>query len=371
MIKVGSRQIDVTGLSDAMIKKVTAAAKNGGSTASRALAQQFQKQTGGPSISSKTPQTGGPGQAQGQGTQLPQTDPRYQPNADGLAWNNWESEVIPTQNVQIPKSVAAPGQYKQSSSTLAKNTSGIDKATGQIDPNRSLKTAYELERADAQKNFNMNNPGLQVDEFGNSQHIVFDPDSGATKVIKAAGGTLGSTMEAFEKSIGGYQSDFGQAVNSARDANYNYLTRNMRDDKQQEQEAAKQELANRGIPIDPSEGSLWQKTLAGIDRKYQGLTDQANNQAIMQGNETLGAQVGAQNSMLGTLTNTAQAFRQAATPYAGTNIDQSQTFQQGVNTASGADLEKYKADLAYKAAMKKPVVAAAPAPKDPGPQFNG
>jgi len=94
-------------------------------------------------------------------------------------------------------------------------------------------------------------------------------------------------------------------VNEARDAAYNYTTKNYARDKAREIEEAQQNLAERGIPIDPTPGSLWQKTLSGIDEKYQSMDDQAKNLAISQGNEILGTQGGLAN-------NAFSAFSQAA-----------------------------------------------------------
>ena len=82
---------------------------------------------------------------------------------------------------------------------------------------------------------------------------------------------------------------FGEAYNSA----YNYITQDYSNQKAQEMEAAKQELANRGIPLDPTEGSLYQKTLASIDKKYTQLDDQAKNQAFLQGGQLYGTKAGA------------------------------------------------------------------------------
>lgn len=82
---------------------------------------------------------------------------------------------------------------------------------------------------------------------------------------------------------------FGEAYNSA----YNYITQDYGTQKAQEIEAAKQELANRGIPIDPTEGSLYSKTLKAIDTKYQQLDDQAKNQAFLQGGQLYGTKAGA------------------------------------------------------------------------------
>lgn len=370
LIKVGARQIDVSGLSEAQIKKVVAASGNGGSLASRALAQQFQKGGSGKagfSDGSKLLKTGGPNatiqdpKAQmkisgGGDSSAVASDAAQQAPSDGLHNNaTWDPNVVNTANVQVPGTIGATtlsgnGQFRSAPDTLGNNKTGVGSA-GQIDANRASNSLYNLERNDARLNFNMNNPGLQVDAFGNRQDIVTDPSSGETTLVQTAGGPLSGTLNAFQNAIGGYTSNFQNAVSNAQNANYNFLTRNLATDKARELENAKQELAQRGIPIDPSQNSLWSKSIESIDRKYQDLTNQANNQAIMAGNETLGAQVGAQNSILGSLTNTAQAFKQNATPYQGGSIDQSGTLADSIKTTSGADLSKYQIDKDYAAKM--------------------
>lgn len=386
LIKVGSRQIDVTGLSDAQVQKVIGASKNGGSLASRALATQLQKQQGGKVPNIGTPKVGAPkvGTPKTGGPNIPTTGSNI--NVDGkkdhkypltpeeyakLSFNEkqaydsygvgmptnatWNPNVVRTGNVQLPGTVShlieGNTQYTGVAQKLGNTATGVSKTTGQIDPTKQSQSAYNLERDDSRLNFNMNNPGLQVDAYGNRQDIITDPKTGEVRLVQTAGAPLSGTMNAFSNAIGNYTSNFQDAVSNAQNANYNFLTRNLATDKARDLEAAKQELANRGIPLDASKESLWGKTVESIDRKYQDLTNQANNQAIMAGNETLGAQVGAQNSILGSLTNTAQAFKQNATPYQGGNIDLSGTFADSTKVASGADLAKYQTDKDYAAKM--------------------
>lgn len=90
--------------------------------------------------------------------------------------------------------------------------------------------------------------------------------------------------------------DIGKLAGQAADANYNYITRNYATQKKQEMDAAKQELAQRGIPLDPSPDSLYGRTLAQIDQKYQALDDQANNQAIVARDSSLTATTGVQKT---------------------------------------------------------------------------
>jgi len=121
--------------------------------------------------------------------------------------------------------------------------------------------------------------------------------------------------------------DLSADVTAARDAAYNYATQYNKSDKSQELENAKQELAQRGIPIDPTPGSLWSKTIEGIDRKYQSLDDQAKNQAIAQGNQILSTESGV----------------------AATASDQ---FLKAILGMSDADLKRYGINKDYQAKMQ-------------------
>lgn len=408
IIKVGARKVDVTGLTPAMQQKVIAAAKGGkGSLASRALAKEFQKQVAG-KTATKTPAdntnivtTGGPGVTNQDpvknmplpsvGTQQPAGQPEQSVQNAGprdTAQSNdyygadrgydpsaYKEGVKPTTEVkaETPNAIAGSGQYKSADLSLNDGKTGVDKS-GAINPDRAAQTIYNTEQTDAQRNFNMNNPGLQVDEFGNRQDVIYDPSSGQTKVIKSAGGPLSGTMNAFQNALGGFTTDLSGQVANAQNANYSYMTRNLDRQKQQELEASKQELAQRGIPIDPSEKSLWSQTTGNINNKYQDLYDQANQQSIMLGNQTLGAQTGAQNSTLGTLTNTAQAFRQNATPYQGGTVDSSGALQGAINTASGANIAvgqtKAEIEKAKIQAEAQKAAAKQQAENNKGPVFN-
>lgn len=392
-IQVGVRSIDVTGLNKQQQQKVIDAAKNGaGSKASEALAREFRKKVAAPqnpsikggggnqAIQDPNQQVNVNGQEPGRQTQLnnlPGQTPEQLGDDANYQPSNYNPGTPIRGDVTIPEAIGGVGQNTRGPSDITGTGSGVDNKTGAINVGKELPSLQKAEHDDVTQNFNTNNPGTQVDPFGNRQDILRDPDTGNTKIVQTAGGPLSGTMNAFQGALGSYTSNFNDAVSKAQNANYNYQTRNLQSDKAQELEAKKQELAQRGIPIDysddPNKPTLWQKSLNDVDRKYQGLTDQANNQAIMQGNETLGAQVGAQNSILGSLTNTAQAFKQAATPFVGANQDMSSVAQAGINSASGANLQKYQIDkqleAAKIAASKAGGGGGAPAPK--GPVFNG
>lgn len=120
-------------------------------------------------------------------------------------------------------------------------------------------------------------PGVTEDpNYLNKNGKIVDPNA---VVDKVASMTPGAT-------------DLAGDVKAARDAAYNYSTQYYARDKAKEVEDQKQELANRGIPLDFKEGSLYAESVGNIDRKYQGMYDQANNQAIAQGNQILGTEAG-------------------------------------------------------------------------------
>lgn len=87
--------------------------------------------------------------------------------------------------------------------------------------------------------------------------------------------------------------DLQGEIDKVRDANYGYISKDYGAQKAQEMEEKKQELAERGIPLDPSPDSLYGRSLAEIDKKYQSLDDQARNQAIIGGDATLTSRVNA------------------------------------------------------------------------------
>lgn len=83
----------------------------------------------------------------------------------------------------------------------------------------------------------------------------------------------------------------------ARDANYAYITKDYATDKSREMEETRQMLAEQGIPLDFTPGSKYAKAMESIDRKYQGLYDQAKQQSILTGDNSLSTLTGAQTNL--------------------------------------------------------------------------
>lgn len=246
-----------------------------------------------------------------------------------------------TGKIVTPKGGKAPGAVVTPTNTTSVKTKtpnlGVD-TTGQINPTVATGTINDAQNADVTKTFNMQNPGAQTDASGATQTVQRDPVTGEVKINQTGGAGYGAATTAFTNALGGLGND---GRKSAQDAVYNYQTQYDAQDKAQEIEDKKQELINKGIPEqysnDPLRPTLWQKSLSSIDRKYQGLKDQAMNQAITAGNQTYATNVGAVNTLGSTVTGQTPNF----TPYQGGQSNQSGTLLDTLKTISAADLQKY------------------------------
>lgn len=251
-----------------------------------------------------------------------QADAKYGTKAAALA-DSFRKQTTKT----TPTNAATPGAPSL----------GINDKTGAINSTTATGTVMNAAAEDTSKNFAMNNPGTQTDVLGNRQDITIDPTTGAVSRTQTAGGAISAANNAFTNAAAGLGNDGRER---AQNAVYGYMTKDYGTAKAQEMEAAKQELAQRGIPIDPSPGSLWSKSLKAIDDKYQSLDDQAKNQAVTAGNQTYATNVGA----VGTLGSAVGGLTPSFTPYAGAQSNQSANLQQLLSTISAADMTKYGID---------------------------
>lgn len=229
---------------------------------------------------------------------------------------------------------------------------GIDTETGVIDPNKAVPTITGAVADDTKRNFEMNNPQWQRDSLGNLQEIVTDPITGVTSIKQTAGASLTAANNAFTNAALGWANS-GDNAKAAADANYNYLTRNYSQDKQREMEETKQELANRGIPLnfagDPNNpDNLYSRATGSIDRKFQGLYDQANNQALMARDASLSTQVGVIGSLGSTVAQQSPGF----TAFQGGQSNQGEALLNILGTISDADMAKYGIDKDFAAKLK-------------------
>lgn len=221
---------------------------------------------------------------------------------------------------------------------------GINDKTGAINSAVATGTVTDAASKDTSTNFNLNNPGSQTDSFGNTQNIEVDPVTGQVRIKQVGGAALSAANNAFTAAA----TNIGTGRTQAQDAAYGYITKDYGQAKQRELEAAKQELAQRGIPIDPSPNSLWSKTIQNIDQKYQSLDDQAKNQAIGAGNQTYATDAAA----VGTLAGATQAMNPNFTQYQGATSNQAANLQQLLSTISAADMAKYGIDKDMQAKLK-------------------
>lgn len=290
-ITVKGRTLDVTGLTPKQIQRVRFMAKDSKFRKVSALADSFRSKN----------QAANPAPA-------PAPEPEPDPNQGG-----------------VPGAVVDPDL-------------GINKKTGAIDPKTATTTVTQAVADDTNKTFGMQNPGSQTDATGNTQSITYDPVSGDVSVTQQAGAGLSAANTAFTNAALGLGE--GNPFESARDASYDYITQDYANQKSQEMEAAKQQLAERGIPIDMNDGSLWRKTMDAIDTKYQRLDDQAKNQSISAGNQSIATQAG----VVGTLGGAVTGQRPNFTPYAGGQSQQGETLLSLLSTISAADMAKYGID---------------------------
>lgn len=85
--------------------------------------------------------------------------------------------------------------------------------------------------------------------------------------------------------------DMQGEIDKVRDAIYGYTTQDYGNLKQQEIEAKKQELFERGIPMNAGGDDIYTRSFADIDKKYQSMEDQARNQAVIGGDASFATRV--------------------------------------------------------------------------------
>jgi hypothetical protein len=264
---------------------------------------------------------------------------------------------------------------------------GVTPGTGAIDPEKAGPALTGAEEKDSERNFNMNNPGVQVDAFGNRRIIERDPATGAVST-RIESGALATGAQGL---LSGAISNFGANGNidlsgapriletgdvrdqaqKVGDANYSYITRNVERNKRRELEAAKQELAERGIPIDyANPDSMWNKATGAINQRYDDIDQAASNQAIMGRDASMGALISGQSTARNAFVSGATTVAENAranlnsslaasgalsgefTPYAGGSVDQSGVLGNLVSKMSDAELARYGIDKDYAAKLR-------------------
>lgn len=218
---------------------------------------------------------------------------------------------------------------------------------GTVNPDAAGEVVGGAEKSDILANFKLNNPD-QTDEFGNTITYDLDPATGKVTVKTTGGKADEFAKKAIDAAAGG--ANFEENRKKAQQATYDTLTRYYDRDQAREMTDAKQELAERGIPYDPAAAqdantnNLYGKTVGGIGQKYQGLKDNAAQQAVISGNQTFATDSNAQTGFINTAANAATQFAPKFQPYVGQNTDTSAQAQDLLTLSSAAYLQKYGID---------------------------
>ncbi len=271
--------------------------------------------------------------------------------------------------------------------TVADVDLGVKPGVGTIDPQRAGAAITGAEDRDVDQTFKMNNPGQQIDAFGNKKIVRRDPVTGEV-TTEVQTGALGSAAQGAASDamtnlrlkgnidLSGAPKiletgDVRSEAQKVGDANYAFLTRNAERDKRREMEATKQELAERGIPIDyGNPDSMWSKATGAINQRYDELDQAASNQAIIGRDASTGVLISGQKTardafVQGATTEAENARAQASatlgaagatagefSPYAGGSVDQSGILMGLLNKMSDSELAKYGIDKDYAAKMR-------------------
>lgn len=259
---------------------------------------------------------------------------------------------------QVQKLQAMAGGEQASTSAqkgLAGKSLGVSRKTGAINPNKAVPTVTSAVNQDIASTFNMNNPGSQTDAAGNSQQITRDPVTGEVKIVQTGGQNYQGASNAFLSALNDFSGNGQNARMSAQDAAYGYITKDYGEQKNREIAAERQRLAEQGIPDDPGDlNNPYQKLIGRIDNKYQGLYDQAKNQAILSGNSIYSTNAGVVNTLGGTVQGQTPNF----TPYAGGQSNSADYIINLIKTMSDADLAKYGIDKDTATKLKTAKIAA-------------
>lgn len=235
--------------------------------------------------------------------------PEYQRNADivkaiGTEYGlSWQDKIKTAPAASDPASVQPdPGAVPPQGETV--------KPDGQIDQDAANARLEAQRQKDREDQFKLDNPD-EVDEYGNTVTYKMGPDGKPIRTV-----TLGDTAKRFRdlatSAADGYDPETDRQ--KAQDATYGTLTKYYDRDMARENEDAKQEMANRGIPYDPAAAqdpnskNLYGRTIGGIAEKYRGLKDNAAQQAVLSGNDAFRTTSAARDSFIQTATAGANSY---------------------------------------------------------------
>jgi hypothetical protein len=236
----------------------------------------------------------------------------------------------------------------------AKGKASEGKIGGTVTKDGTIKTGkadtalQAKEQQDVKDNFNLANPNVSVDQWGNEQRITRDPVTGETRVEQVAGGTASAFRDQALKAAQSFSGDVTRQ--QAQDAAYGTITKYYERDRARDLEEAKQEMANRGIPYNPAEAfnpnskDLYGRTIGSINERYQGMKDDAQRQAILAGNQGYLTDATVANNFMNSATSAAQAYGGNFNPYQGTSTDSSGIAQDVMTLSAQQFMQKYGID---------------------------
>lgn len=241
-------------------------------------------------------------------------------NAD----NNYGKRAQETANKlgkQLKKSTPTNPNTGERAETSVSDKVGdaVDPKTGEVDPGKAIDAVADQKKDDITDHFNLSQPMRMTDQNGNVRIITRDPETNEVTITDELGGTARKFKDLAEAAAQTWQSDTTRK--NAEEATYGTLTRFYDRDQSREMEDAKQELANRGIPYDPAAAqdpnskNLYGKTIGGIGQKYQGLKDNASQQAVLSGNAAYATDVSAQKAFMDSVMSGAAQFSGSWSPY--------------------------------------------------------
>jgi hypothetical protein len=184
-----------------------------------------------------------------------------------------------------------------------------------------------------------------TDQYGNTRKVVTDPNTGEVTVIDEAGGTSRKFKDLAEAAASTFNGQTSRA--QAEEATYNTLSRDFDRDEARDLEAAKQEMAERGIPYDPAAAqdpntkNLYGRTIGGIGQSYKDLRAQAKERAVLAGNTAYATDAAARDSFIGAVTTGANTFGGQFQPYQSQSGGDTKDIQA---LSSAAFLQKYGVD---------------------------
>lgn len=198
-------------------------------------------------------------------------------------------------------------------------SSVIDPKSGTVDLGNAADVLEKTKEQDINTQFKLDQPIRMTDQYGNVRVIKRDPTTGEVTITDELGGSGKTFKDLATAAASNWNPQTGRK--EAEEAAYGTITKYYDRDKERELEAAKQEMANRGIPynpaaaFDPNSNDLYGRTIGAVGERYQSLKDDAQRQAILAGNQAYATNTAAQQAFLNAVMQGANQFSGSWQPY--------------------------------------------------------